>query len=322
MQDSSFISCNLQDRNFLSCNLKGRSLLSCNLHDRHFLSCNLQDSSFLSCIGISLCPICKKRICYRPICKVAVCYRAICKIEVCYNADCRIVTLYRAICRVAVRYCVICGVAVSYRAICKMGIYLCAICKKGVFYRAICKVGVCYRVICRVGISYRAICMIGIFWWESFFFLCGHSPPAAENVVEARLNFRRPYLRWFRNFTCGDLIGNNGIEKDPVHAPPGLVWGEGMVWLSVCGLQWSFNIIRERDRRPSFDIFVVCSTLIAGGGQWHGGKSSFRASCNRIFRVPGFIKGWVTQGESKIPSFFSDINRGIEEAKWVQNCAD
>ena len=32
---------------------------------------------------------------------------------------------------------------------------------------------------------------------------------------------------------------------------------------------------RERDGRPSFDIFVVCRTLIVGGELWHGAKSLF-----------------------------------------------
>ena len=27
----------------------------------------------------------------------------------------------------------------------------------------------------------------------------------------------------------GDLIGTNGIEKDLVHGPPGLVWGKELV---------------------------------------------------------------------------------------------
>ena len=71
------------------------------------------------------------------------------------------------------------------------------------------------------------------------------------DVAEAQLNFRRSYLWWLRNLACGDLIGNNGIEIEPVYVLPGLVSGEGMVWWSVCGLQWLFNIIEERDRRPS-----------------------------------------------------------------------
>ena len=87
-----------------------------------------------------------------------------------------------------------------------------------------------------------------------------------RDVAEARLNFRRSYLWWFRNLACGDLIGNNGIQNEPVDVPPGLVWGEGMVWLSVCWLQWLSNINGESDRRPSFDIFDVCNTLVVGGG--------------------------------------------------------
>ena len=55
-----------------------------------------------------------------------------------------------------------------------------------------------------------------------------------REVAEARLNFRRSYLWWFRNLACVDLSGNNGIQNEPVDVSPGLVWGEGMVWLSVC----------------------------------------------------------------------------------------
>ena len=29
-------------------------------------------------------------------------------------------------------------------------------------------------------------------------------------------------------------------------------------------------MVRERDRKPSFDIFVVCITFILSGGWWHG----------------------------------------------------
>ena len=122
-----------------------------------------------------------------------------------------------------------------------------------------------YRVGCWIAVPYRAICTI------FFFFLCGHpAPPAAKypiliDVAETRLNFRRSYLWWFRNLACGDLIGNNGIQNEPVDVPPGLVWGEGMVWLSVRGLQWSSNIIGESERRASFDILQVCSTLMGSG---------------------------------------------------------
>ena len=34
-------------------------------------------------------------------------------------------------------------------------------------------------------------------------------------------------------------------------------------------------MVRERDRKFSFDIFVVCSTLIFSGGWWHGISSFF-----------------------------------------------
>ena len=44
----------------------------------------------------------------------------------------------------------------------------------------------------------------------------------------------------------------------------------------------------RRDRRPIFDIFVICSTLIVGGGGGVEQKVFFRTSGNRIFCVPGF----------------------------------
>ena len=49
-------------------------------------------------------------------------------------------------------------------------------------------------------------------------------------------------------------------------------------------------MVGERDRRPSFDIFVVCSTLNVGGGWWRGSKYLFRSSCNCIFCGPGLFK--------------------------------
>ena len=39
------------------------------------------------------------------------------------------------------------------------------------------------------------------------------------------------------DLTFGGLIRNNGIEKDSIRMPSGPVWGEGMVLISVCGLQ-------------------------------------------------------------------------------------
>ena len=43
------------------------------------------------------------------------------------------------------------------------------------------------------------------------------------------------------------------------------------MWLSV----HEVLIRSERDRRPSFDIFVVCNTLISSGAWWHGISSFF-----------------------------------------------
>ena len=123
--------------------------------------------------------------------------------------------------------------SISYRAICKAGVCYCAICKIEICYRAICGVGVCYRTICMTGISYRAICKVGVCYraiWNI----------VNRDVCNARLNFRKSYLWWFTNLACGDLIGTNGIEKDMVHGPPGLVWGKGLAWLSVSEvLIWS-----------------------------------------------------------------------------------
>ena len=38
---------------------------------------------------------------------------------------------------------------------------------------------------------------------------------------------------------------------------------------SVIKCEWSFDLVREKNRRPSFGIFVVCSTLILSGVWWH-----------------------------------------------------
>ena len=55
-------------------------------------------------------------------------------------------------------------------------------------------------------------------------------------VVEARSNYKKSYLWWFKNPACGDWTGSNGIEKNWVGLPPGLVWEKGggaVVWFSV-----------------------------------------------------------------------------------------
>ena len=158
-------------------------------------------------------------------------------------------------------YCPICRIAVSYRAACRIV----------TLYRAICRLRISYGAICRRGFFYRAICNGKL--QDSSFSLCNlHDRNFLKGnlvygyVAEARSSFRRFYLWWFRNLACGDLIGNNWIQNEQVDVPLGLVWGEAMVWLSVCGLQWSSNIFGESERRPTFDIFQVCSTLIVGGG--------------------------------------------------------
>ena len=45
-----------------------------------------------------------------------------------------------------------------------------------------------------------------------------------RKVVEARLNYKRSYLWWFRNAACGDSTGSNGTEKDLVRLPSRHTW--------------------------------------------------------------------------------------------------
>ena len=47
------------------------------------------------------------------------------------------------------------------------------------------------------------------------------------DVVETRANFKRFDLWSFKNHACDDFIGSNGIVKDQVPVPHGLVWGKG-----------------------------------------------------------------------------------------------
>ena len=37
------------------------------------------------------------------------------------------------------------------------------------------------------------------------------------------------------------------------------------------------------------------------------------------WEAPGFTQGWLTRGESKISSFFSDVNQRNEEGECVQD---
>ena len=46
-----------------------------------------------------------------------------------------------------------------------------------------------------------------------------------RKVFEARSNYKRSYLWWFRNTACGNSTGRNGTEKYRVRLPPRLSWG-------------------------------------------------------------------------------------------------
>ena len=185
-------------------------------------------------IGIFLCATWKMGSSYCAICQIALRYRAISKMAVPYCAAWKIGNSFWATCKIGI----------SYRAICKIGVCYRVNCTTVTLYHAICKIAVRYRAICRIEISYGAICMMN-FLIESLVY---------GDVVEARLNFRRSYLWWFRNHACGVLIGTNRIEMDLLNVPPGLAWGEGLAWLRVCGAQWTFDMVGER-RKDKFWYF-------------------------------------------------------------------
>ena len=56
--------------------------------------------------------------------------------------------------------------------------------------------------------------------------ICSHRLVCSELVV-ARSNYKKSYLRIFRNPPCGDSTESSRVEKDRVGVPPGLVWGKG-----------------------------------------------------------------------------------------------
>ena len=58
-------------------------------------------------------------------------------------------------------------------------------------------------------------------------------------------------------------------------------------------------MVRERDRRPSFDIFVACSTLILSGESWHGISSFFLILFEGITRRGEFKIGMIVLTKSK-----------------------
>ena len=71
----------------------------------------------------------------------------------------------------------------------------------------------------------------------------------------------------------------------------------------------------RRNRRPIFDIFVICSNLIVGGGGGVEQEVFFRASSNHIFCVPSFT--FKDEWRRVSPRFHlvSDINQGNKEAR-------
>ena len=66
-------------------------------------------------------------------------------------------------------------------------------------------------------------------------------------MVEALSNYKKSNFWWYGNLACGDVTGNNLIDKDLACVPPRPVWGkrgEGAVWFSMCGLpsdDWAFG---------------------------------------------------------------------------------
>ena len=58
-------------------------------------------------------------------------------------------------------------------------------------------------------------------------------------------------------------------------------------------------MVRERDRRPSFDIFVLCSTLILSGGWWHRISSFFLILFKGKRRRGEFKIGLIVLAKSK-----------------------
>ena len=49
---------------------------------------------------------------------------------------------------------------------------------------------------------------------------------AYNKEIEARSNYKKSYLWWFRN-PASDSTGSNRIEKECVGVTPGIAWGGG-----------------------------------------------------------------------------------------------
>ena len=61
----------------------------------------------------------------------------------------------------------------------------------------------------------------------------------------------------------------------------------------------SFDLIRKRDRKPSFDIFIICITLILSGGWWHGISFFFLILFEGKRRRDEFKIGLIVLAKSK-----------------------
>ena len=70
----------------------------------------------------------------------------------------------------------------------------------------------------------------------------------------------------------------------------------------------SFDLVRERDRRPSFDIFVVCITLTLSGGWWHGISFFFLILFEGKRRRGEFKIGLIVLAKSKGEHFIMQLS--------------
>ena len=59
-----------------------------------------------------------------------------------------------------------------------------------------------------------------------------------RQIVEAWSNYKKYYLRWFRNLAFGDSSRSNWIEKDWFHVSPVLVWGNGKRWYDLAYVEY------------------------------------------------------------------------------------
>ena len=79
----------------------------------------------------------------------------------------------------------------------------------------------------------------------------------------------------------------------------------------------SFNLVRERDRRPSFDIFVVCMISILSGGWCHGISFFFLILFEGKRRRGEFKIGLIVLAKSKPKGSISLCNFRVCSASYV-----